>query len=192
MIEKKSTNIIFEHYKNKLKETDVKSITPEQEIAFKEAFYHAKQSQEAENLFNWGTAAAKPFESAAFWQLIVPVYKEMLKILEGKLGAEHSNVAMTLNNLAGLYRHMGYYEKALPLYQRALDIREKAFGPDHSDVATTLNNLAGLYRRIGDYKQALPLYQRALDIGEKVLGPQHPSVAAIRNNLAALYDDMGD
>ena len=180
-----------DYYSNQLNSIDIKAITPEHEIALTEAFYHAKEALEAEDLLNWFISVSDPFNRAAFWQLITPMYEEMLQILEAELGPEHPDVATTLNNLAGLYESMGDYEKALPLYQRALEISEKVLGPQHPAVATTLNNLAGLYDSMGDYEKALPLYQRALDIREKVLGPQHPDVATTLNNLAALYDQYG-
>jgi tetratricopeptide (TPR) repeat protein len=183
---------MLSYYVNKLENLDIKKITREHTVSLIEAFYHAKESLEAEDLLNWFITVSDPFGRAAFWQLISPLYEEMLKVLEQKLGPEHLDVATTLNNLALLYYKMGDYEKALPLYQRALDIREKVLGPQHPDVATTLNNLAGFYDNMGDYEQALPLYQRALDISEKALGPQHPDVANSLNNLAALYDNMGD
>ena len=144
------------YYSNQLKSIDIKAITPEHEIALTEAFYHAKESLEAEDLLNWFISASDPFDRAAFWQLITPMYEEMLQILEAKLGPEHPDVATTLNNLAGLYHSMGDYEKALPLYQRALDIREKVLGPQHPDVATTLNNLAELYRQYGRIRKSTP------------------------------------
>src|SRR5674536_180127 len=170
---------MLSYYVNKLENLDIKKITREHKVALIEAFYHAKESLEAEDLLNWFITVSDPFNRAAFWQLIAPMHKEILQIIEAEpeLGPEHQDVATTLNNLAGLYRQMGDYEKALPLYQRALDIREKVLGPQHPSVATTLNNLAGLYESMGDYEKALPLYQRALEIIEKVLGPQHPDVA---------------
>src|SRR5665647_650669 len=182
---------ICDYYSDKLENVDIKAITKEQEIALTEAFYHAKKLMEAEDLLHWFIDTSDPFNRAAFWQLIVPLYEEILKILEERLGLEHPSVATTLNNLTSLYRQMGAYEKALPLYQRALDIYEKILGPEHPSVATTLNNLASLYRQMGAYEKALPLYQRALDIYEKVLGPEHPSVATTLNNLASLYRQMG-
>jgi tetratricopeptide (TPR) repeat protein len=183
---------IYEYYVNKLENTDIKSITSEHEIALTEAFYHAKELMEAEDLLHWFIDASDPFNRAALWQLIVPLYEEVLKILEEKLGSEHPSVANSLNNLALLYHHMGDHKKALPLYERALDIREKVLGPQHPSVANSLNNLALLYHHMGDYEKARPLYQRALDIREKVLGPQHPDVANSLNNLAALYLHIGD
>ena len=191
--EKKSVHkIIFDFYKGKLENLDIKSITSEHETALTEAFYHAKEALEAEALFKWFISVSDPFYRAAFWQFISPMYEEMQQILEVNLGPGHPSVATTLNNLALLYHQMGDYEKALPLYQRALEISEKVLGPQHPSVAQTLNNIAELYRQMGDYEKALPLYQRALEIREKVLGPQHPSVATTLNNLAALYESMGD
>ena len=110
---------LLAYYSNKIEDIDIKAITPEHEIVLTEAFYHAKESLEAEDLLNWFISASDPFNRAAFWQLVTPMYEEMLQILKTKLGLEHPSVATTLNNLAGLYRQMGEYEKALPLYQRA-------------------------------------------------------------------------
>ncbi len=110
-------------------------------------------------MLNWIIAASGPFNSAAFCQLITPIYEETLQILEAKLGAEHQDVATVLNNLAELYCKMGDHEKALPLFQRALEISEKVLGSQNPSVATTLNNLAKLYESMDDYEKALKLYQ---------------------------------
>jgi len=173
---------LLDFYSKKLENIDIKAITPEHELALIEAFYHAKESLEAEKLYEWFISVSDPFNRAAFWQLITPLYEEMLQIIKTKLGNEHPDVATTLNNLAGLYYHMGAYDKALPLYQRALEIYKEVPESEHPDVANSLNNLAELYRRMGAYDKALPLYQRALGIRENILGSQHPDVAnSLRN-----------
>ena len=76
-------------------------------------------------------------------------------------------MAISLNNLAELYRTQGKYAEAEPLYHRSLAILEKALGPEHPDVATSLNSLAALYDTQGKYAEAEPLYQRALAIRAK-------------------------
>ena len=81
-----------------------------------------------------------------------------------------SVVALSLNNLAELFRAKGDYAQAEPPQQRALQIWEQALGSAHPDVAQSLNNLASLYHTRGDYTRAEPLYQRALRIWEQVLG----------------------
>ena len=120
-----------------------------------------------------------------------PLLQRALHIREKVLGAEHPDVAQSLNNLAELYRIQGRYKQAEPLYQRALHIREKALEPEHPDVAKNLHNLAELYRVKGQYTQAEPLYQHALHIFKKALGSEHPHTAISFNDLALLYDAQG-
>jgi len=106
-------------------------------------------------------------------------------------GPQDPRLAISLNNLAELYRLQGKYAEAEPLYKRSLAIREKALGPAHPDVANSLNNLALLYRLRGMYAEAEPLSKRSLAIYEKALGPEHPHVAISLNNLAGLYHQQG-
>ena len=60
--------------------------------------------------------------------------RQAVVIREQALGPGHSDMAMTLNNLAVLYKATGEYAKAEPLYQRALAIFEAALGPGESDT----------------------------------------------------------
>jgi tetratricopeptide (TPR) repeat protein len=131
---------ILEYYGNKLDDIDIKTITKKQEIALTEAFYHAKKTFEAEDLFNWFVTVSDSFEKVAFWQLITPMSEEILQILETELGPKNSSVATSISNLALLYDNMGEYEKALPLYQRALEIYEKSLGPKHPNTIIIRNN----------------------------------------------------
>ena len=87
---------IKEYYSKKLENIDIKEITQEHEIALKEAFYHAKESLKAEDLFNWFITASDPFYTAAYWQLITPICSELLQIIESELGLENTSVAETL------------------------------------------------------------------------------------------------
>jgi tetratricopeptide (TPR) repeat protein len=50
--------------------------------------------------------------------------------------------AITLENIAELYRNYGRYDDALRLLQRILAIREKVLGIEHPDTAATYNNIA--------------------------------------------------
>lgn len=120
-----------------------------------------------------------------------PFFHRAVHIREQVLGAEHPDVATSLNYLGGLYWEQGRFAEAEPLYHRALHIREQALASDHPDVATSLNNLAILYGEQGKYPEAEALYQRALSIREQVLGPDHPSVAFPLCNVATLYQEQG-
>jgi tetratricopeptide (TPR) repeat protein len=120
-----------------------------------------------------------------------PLYKRSLVIREKALGPSHPDVALALNNLAGLYHAQGRYTKAEPLFKRSLAVREKTLGPDHARVGEALNNLAVLYNTQGRYTEAEPMHQRALALREKALGQDHPDVGTSLNNLALLYKSQG-
>ncbi|AKB25293.1 hypothetical protein MSMTP_1824 [Methanosarcina sp. MTP4] len=190
-LKKEVHNFMLDFYSNKIKDLDIKSINPEHETAFTEAFYHAKETLETEELFEWFIRYVDPFDKAAFWQLIIPMYEELLKILETKQGSENIEVATTLNNLATLYRHVGEYKKSLSIYKRTLEIIEKVQGTQDKFVAATQNNLATLYYQMGEYEKALPLHKQALGTLEKVLGLEHPAVAHTLDNLGVLYCQTG-
>ncbi|MDD3245455.1 MAG: tetratricopeptide repeat protein [Methanosarcina sp.] len=189
---KNTHQFLLAYYSDKIEDLDIKAITPEHELALTEAFYHAKEAFEEEDLFKWFIYVSDPFNRAALWQLIAPMYEEMLQILEAKCGPEHKEIVTILNILDVFYHKMGEYKKALPLCQKALTIGETILDPQHPDVATSLDNLALLYKNMGEYKKALQLSERALKIYEKVLDPQHPDVAITLDNLAGLYESMGE
>ena len=106
-----------------------------------------------------------------------------------RYGADHSEVAIRLNNLAVLLHATNRHAEAEPLIRRALAIDEKGLGPHHPIVAIRLNNLAQLLQATNRHAEAEPLMRRALAIDEKGLGPEHPNVAIRLNNLAQLLQD---
>jgi tetratricopeptide (TPR) repeat protein len=118
----------------------------------------------------------------------VKVANRSLEIAKETFGPDHMKVAVSLNNLATLYRIQGKHREAESLYNQALSIKEQK---DHPKVATSLNNLAGLYRAQGKYAEAEPLYERALRIREKTLKPDHPDLGQSLNNLGLLYKVQG-
>ncbi|MEE8214384.1 MAG: tetratricopeptide repeat protein, partial [Alphaproteobacteria bacterium] len=80
------------------------------------------------------------------------------------LGPEHPHVAISLENLAELYRTHGKLAAAEPLYKLSLGVLEKALGEEHPDVATTLENYAALLRMTGRGADAANMETRAATI----------------------------
>jgi tetratricopeptide (TPR) repeat protein len=144
-----------------------------------------------ENLWHELIGKANTLQQQRQYPEAESVYEEALKVAEDTFGSDHLNVAISLNNLAGLYISKGNYAEIEPLYKRALEIVEKAHGPDHPDVAISLKNLAELYYNQGRYAEAEPLYKSSLKILEKVLGLDHPEVAIMLEHMAELYKKIG-
>jgi tetratricopeptide (TPR) repeat protein len=116
-----------------------------------------------------------------------PLLTRGLAMRESALGADHPDVAASLNELGILLGAQGRYEEANRCYVRAQGILEKALGPGHRDVAISLNSLACSYYEQGRYYEAALLLSRALAIWEDTLGPEHSNVARALGNLAGVY-----
>jgi tetratricopeptide (TPR) repeat protein len=149
---------------------------------------HSEIKQAFCDLFVSVAGNVEQLTTLAEFNLIEPHLKKMIDWCEGN---EDPQFALSLHQLALLYKSQGKYNEAEPLYLRSLSIYEKQLGEDHPHVATSLNNLALLYRNQGKYEEAELLFLRSLSIMEKQLGENHPDVAASLNNLALLYDSQG-
>ena len=64
------------------------------------------------------------------------------------LGSDHPDLALTLNNLAVLYKESGRPAAAEPLYRRAVEIFRRTLGPGHPNTVTCRANHIRLLREI--------------------------------------------
>ena len=68
-------------------------------------------------------------------------HEQALAMRTQVLGEWHTDVSVSLNNLAILHRRIGNYKQAIPLYEKSLAIRQRSLGETHVAVAVSLNNL---------------------------------------------------
>jgi len=134
---------------------------------------------------------AQFYKAQGLYNKAAPWLEQCLEITKKRLGEEHRDVAISLNNLALLYYSQSRYSEAEPLHIEALALRRKLLGEEHQDIAASLNNLAGLYYSQVRYSEAETLYIQALALRRKLLGESHPHVAQSLDNLAALYCSQG-
>ena len=162
-----------------------RELTSAHEGALVEAVHH-RATDDPEAALAWFWERTGIYDDAARYKTLEPLYRRALAIHEASVGPEHPDVAIGLNNLAGLLQATNRLGEAEPLYRRALAIHEASFGPEHPNVAIGLNNLAGLLQATNRLGEAEPLHRRALAIDEASFGPEHPNVATSLNNLAQL------
>ncbi len=125
-------------------------------------------------------------ERRACYSLAEHLYRRELAIDEVSFGPYHPEVAVALNNLAGLLKATSRADEAEPLYRRGLKICEVSLGRDHPNAAVVLNNLAEMLSNKYRLAEAEPMYRRVLAIDEASLEPDHPDIAIGLNNLADL------
>ncbi len=75
-----------------------------------------------------------------------------------------TQLATSLDGLAGIYVHQGRYSKAEALCLRAVAVTGKALGPHHPDVAARLNHLINIYIREGKNVEAEQLRKKKIEL----------------------------
>ena len=104
-----------------------------------------------------------------------------------KLGADHPDTLITLNNLAMAYQDAGKLPQAIELFEQVRDAQVKKLGADHPDTLATLNNLASRTMAAGKLPQAIELFERVRDADVRNWGPIIPTRSARSDNLAMAY-----
>jgi hypothetical protein len=70
--------------------------------------------------------------------------RRALAIAEASFGPDHPDVAVRLNNLAGLLAATNRAGEAEPLMRRSVGIKMRSLGPDHPSTKLGVDNLAAL------------------------------------------------
>ncbi len=133
----------------------------------------------------------KFYSGQGLYALAQPLCEQCVSVLISRLGEEHTDVAASYNDLAGLYSNQGRYAEAEALNKKALELRERLRIKESPCIAIGYNNLAALYSDQGRYTEAEPLYKKALELTQRLVGEEHHYVAGSYNNLAALYYSQG-
>ncbi|MGH2415019.1 MAG: tetratricopeptide repeat protein, partial [Microcystaceae cyanobacterium] len=131
----------------------------------------------SEDLIPLFSQLGKFYKGQGFYAMAQPLYKQCVSVVEFRLGKEHLDYAISLNNLANIHEILGDYKKAETLYEQALELIKKVLGEEHPDYATSLSSLANIYYSQGRYEEAEPLWKQALELIKRVLGEEHPDYA---------------
>ena len=114
----------------------------------------------------------------------------------------NSDVALTLNNLAGYYVSIKNFEKAEQFYEESLSIlqcidKQLSTLSTKANIAASLNNRGNLYRSQGSFIEAEKTYREALDILRKyqtgffkIITGYEPVLAATLINLGKVQSDL--
>ena len=73
--------------------------------------------------------------------------EETLALRKAKLGPDHPDTLLSMNNLANSYAALGRHADALKLHEETLALRKAKLGPDHPDTLVSMHNLANELRR---------------------------------------------
>jgi len=104
----------------------------------------------------------------------------------------HPEVALSLNNLASIYRARGDLDEAERSCLEALAIQRKLLGEAHPDIAQAMHNVAILRQNKGDWEGARELFLESLAMFRQLYGDGHPSVARPLSNTIEFLRELVD
>ncbi len=120
------------------------------------------------------------------------MHRRALELRKKLFGAEHPDVASSLNDLAQALYGEGKWADAEATHRAALAMRRKLLGNDHVATAQSLNNLGEALRKQAEFVEAESLFREALAMRKRLLGDEHPAVAETLNNLGMLFNRQGN
>jgi CHAT domain-containing protein/tetratricopeptide (TPR) repeat protein len=133
----------------------------------------------------WRGGKASGDETLKLAQRLVRVTREVF-------GANHEEVASSLNQLACVYGKRGDIDKARKCYERGLAILRQSPVSNTVVEAAIHHNLAGILVHQGKYSEAERHYLLAIELEEQEFGPDHARIAGTLRSLAGLLADTGD
>ena len=96
---------------------------------------------------------------------------------------DEKGIAVSLNNIGGVYEDLGDSIKALSYYHKGLELGKK--NNDISAMTLTLNNLGFFYKNKKQYDKAIEYYNQCIKLQEQV--DRTNSLANTLNNLGGAY-----
>jgi tetratricopeptide (TPR) repeat protein len=109
-----------------------------------------------------------------------PVFREVLERARRLYPADHSEVAVSLNNYALVQHDLGHYAAAEPLYRDAVELERRS----GSEAAVARANWALLLIDLGRYGEAAAVSREVLALRERESPPDPEGVASILEYLA--------
>ena len=92
-----------------------------------------------------------------------------MQALEIKQSKMHPDTAISLVNLASVYRKQGKFAQAEPLLREALEMRKKVQGEHHPDYAESLSSLAAICLSTNEPARGLPMAREAVHLAREQL-----------------------
>jgi CHAT domain-containing protein/tetratricopeptide (TPR) repeat protein len=120
------------------------------------------------------------------------ISREAADLLKEIFGAQSSEYATGLNDLAGVCSELGQLATALDLLKQSLDIQRQTIGEDQPAYALAVGNLGYQYLAMGDHVHAEPLLNQAAELRRKHAGEASAEYALCLNNLGELHRAKGD
>jgi tetratricopeptide (TPR) repeat protein len=109
-----------------------------------------------------------------------------------RLGEEHQDTLISINNLAQTLFRQGDYGGARQRQEQVIEVSRRVLGEEHPLTLTSINSLAQTLYFQGDYGGARKLQEQVLEVRRRVLAEEHPDTLTSIGDLASTLYSQGD
>ncbi len=136
---------------------------------------------------------AEGYEKLGLLEQAERLGREALDARRRLFGADHADVATSLNLVGWVLRERGDLAGAETLLDEAVAIGRRVFPADgDARLARALNDLGTVRHSRGAYQDAIALYGESIDMRRRLLGEEHLGVAIALSNLGLAQYHLGD
>ncbi len=125
-------------------------------------------------------------------QRAIEVWQQLVEYLAEVRGEDHPDLAMVLENIAGVRIAQGDVSRALEDLTRAESIVTKAFGKDAPQLAKVVGKRGLALSRLGRYDDARAAQERALELRIALYGEKDSRIAFPMDELGTIARLQGD
>jgi CHAT domain-containing protein/tetratricopeptide (TPR) repeat protein len=117
----------------------------------------------------------------------IPIASQLYELVRRQRGDEHSDVVVSLTNLALLYQKTADYVSAETAYSQVIAIANRSLREDDPIIIDLLVNFAELYTSTGNYARAEPLLKHVIALRRQRVDDQQAYIVDSLSRLAAIY-----
>jgi CHAT domain-containing protein len=146
---------------------------------------HPNRSEEVKTIHNLGSLYSEigePIKAEEYLRRAIAI-KETIPGMQGKL-----SLAVSMSNLAILYREKGILDESLVMLEQSLRIREQYLDSTDPVLASSYNNTGTAYYAIRDLPRAEDYFQRAVSLGSSQR--DRGALAGYRSNLGIVKMEL--
>lgn len=110
---------------------------------------------------------------------------------KASLGENEYHYALSVFNLAGVYKELGRYAESEPLYIKSLPVLANAFGQSSIEYTRCFYTLASLYVDMARYNDAEGMVAAAVNFYKEILGNESPDYLGALGTIGIVYQGQG-
>ena len=159
--------------------------------AIERAANDADRAQAYQSRAKFYADSGQPVKAREDKEKRVAPFERMLAELTDRLGADHRETLVVMNNLAVTHTQLGRFGDAIRLLEPTLEKRKVISGANHAETLAAMYNLGFVYFEVGRFNDAIRLLEQALEKYKTVSGTAHLDTVSAMMILGNAYVAAG-